>query len=389
MKKFFKTGLQLLSAVLIIATTSTSSYALPDSFSQTFSLNTDASYTAPKIVPIEPDAATVTIVGAPESIRLEEGFSISAQISYQGSPTRCRAGWTINNQPIAGTDNRDFFLFDGRSVTVNLSLTKEQAPGETATLGFVLISKGTEFAKAQTIVKVIPAKTEEEKRAEEREYILNLVKPVKVEAVTARDATLYSDVMLTKKSGFVSAGTPCQVLSSKTGYSNKILLPDGTVSWISLRNLNISTKNYTVFEDISNVDKDLFVRTMGYESATDYLIWVHLERQKVNIFMRKDGRWCIERVYPCSSGANQTPTINGIFTYNTYQDRWNYADYYVGPVMIFSGNYALHSVLMRYNGTVYDGTLGTPASHGCVRMDQTHIQWMAENIPMGTTVVIH
>jgi lipoprotein-anchoring transpeptidase ErfK/SrfK len=33
-----------------------------------------------------------------------------------------------------------------------------------------------------------------------------------------------------------------------------------------------------------------------------------------------------------------------------------------------------------------DGTLGVPASHGCVRLDINNAYWINQNIPSGTRV---
>ena len=45
---------------------------------------------------------------------------------------------------------------------------------------------------------------------------------------------------------------------------------------------------------------------------------------------------------------------------------WDYPSYYVGPVLRFYNGYALHSTLLYYNGTEYDGRVGVNISHGCV-----------------------
>ena len=68
-------------------------------------------------------------------------------------------------------------------------------------------------------------------------------------------------------------------------------------------------------------------------------------------------------------GAWNTPTITGQFEY-IERTEWDYPSYYVGPVLRFYNGYALHSTLLYYNGTEYDGRVGVNISHGCVRLHQ-------------------
>jgi lipoprotein-anchoring transpeptidase ErfK/SrfK len=44
---------------------------------------------------------------------------------------------------------------------------------------------------------------------------------------------------------------------------------------------------------------------------------------------------------------------------------------------------------IQIHGTPYASTLGTSATHGCVRMGDEDIQWMYENVPVGTKVFIY
>jgi lipoprotein-anchoring transpeptidase ErfK/SrfK len=57
--------------------------------------------------------------------------------------------------------------------------------------------------------------------------------------------------------------------------------------------------------------------------------------------------------------------------------------------MLFNGGAAMHSRTYTPDGSLLDATLGRPASHGCVRMKQEDIDWLAKYIPLGTTVVVY
>ncbi|MBE7022742.1 MAG: hypothetical protein E7414_05970 [Ruminococcaceae bacterium] len=355
-----------------------------------------SSPTEPLLPPAEPELpvpraedVSLSFSAFPGFVYPGEKLQVTVSVTYAGESTLCGAVWLFNGAPVPGFSNESFSLTDGKTSTLFWDITEEWRDCDSMELGFMLYGKESELGSLYRSITIIGAENETERRAEERAYVDAVVRPVCVEGSIIQNAPLYSDVMLTHRIGTVTSGTACQILNSKSGFSNQVLLADGRRGWVSLGSLSVSTKNYTKEVDILNREKDLFVNSKGYQSSTDYLVWVHLETQKVNVFLKKEGRWCIERVFPCASGKNVTPTINGVFSYSELVKRWPYANYYVGPVMIFYGNYALHSTLLRYDGSVYDGTIGRPASNGCVRMNPEDIQWMTDYVPLKTTVVVY
>ena len=56
--------------------------------------------------------------------------------------------------------------------------------------------------------------------------------------------------------------------------------------------------------------------------------------------------------------------------------------------MRFYKGYALHSTLIRYNGTPYDNRVGVKISHGCVRIRPEGINWLVQNIPLYSRVLV-
>ena len=72
------------------------------------------------------------------------------------------------------------------------------------------------------------------------------------------------------------------------------------------------------------------------------------------------------------------------------QPGWFKTKYDVKPIVNFyQGGYAFHSRLL-YHGTdeVKDPSIGFPVSLGCMRMYNEDVQWMYDNIPIWTTVVV-
>ena len=145
--------------------------------------------------------------------------------------------------------------------------------------------------------------------------------------------------------------------------------------------------NVTASYHFSGLKKsEWYVRNI--KSRTDYLIWVSRKDFTVTAFENKNGTWVEQKVFPCSVGAPSTPTVTGEFEYFSKEKRWSYPTYYVGPIMRFYSGYALHSTLLRYDGSDADARVGKRISHGCVRLRPNDINWLAENIPLYTKVYV-
>lgn len=126
-----------------------------------------------------------------------------------------------------------------------------------------------------------------------------------------------------------------------------------------------------------------------YASVTPYLILVDRSTHNVGIFQGWQGNWNNIYFWACSDGAPNTPTVEGVFKVGSrgyYFDSGNARCYWWTQ---FYGNYLFHSVLYNKNGTLLDGRLGMPLSHGCVRMQIENAKWIYDNIPSGTTVVVY
>ena len=140
--------------------------------------------------------------------------------------------------------------------------------------------------------------------------------------------------------------------------------------------------------DYSDATKEGFVDLGGYSSKTNYLVWVSRYTQKVIVFTGEKENWKVYKTFPCSSGANNCPTPVSITEIYLSGDSWYFDNYYVTNVTLFNSDIGFHSILYNYDGSVFDGTLGYPASHGCIRMTLEDSAFM-ETLPIGTTVVVY
>lgn len=144
--------------------------------------------------------------------------------------------------------------------------------------------------------------------------------------------------------------------------------------------------------DYVDATKEAFVNGKGYSSSTQYLVWANLATQKVNVFKGSKGKWQLVKAFRMASGARSTPTPQGV-TYVTYkQTAWKTDSYVCKPIVRFypGTGYAFHSVLYKADESgIKDGSIGFPVSHGCLRMNPSSIQWLYNNVPVKTTVVIY
>ena len=136
-------------------------------------------------------------------------------------------------------------------------------------------------------------------------------------------------------------------------------------------------------------------KAKGYSSSTKYLLMVNTKTCHVGVFVKDGGKWVGKYYWQCAPGKSSTPTIKGTFTVGVkgyYFDSGNCRCFYYTQI---SGNYLFHSVLYSQRSTnpakagIIDGTMGKPASHGCVRMKIDNAKWIYDNIPRGTKVVTY
>lgn len=132
-----------------------------------------------------------------------------------------------------------------------------------------------------------------------------------------------------------------------------------------------------------------------------YLLKVSTEKQRVYAYAwsEEDAAYTkLVRTMVCSTGLADTPTPKGTFTSTTAPVvRWGYFpkyDVWAQYLYRIQGPYLFHSVLYDEadESTVRWGSvnkLGSPASHGCIRLDVPDAKWIYNNCPAGTTVQVY
>ena len=255
-------------------------------------------------------------------------------------------------------------------------------------------SVGTLTIQAENCSAKLPCDTVDdvwyETYQKEHDAALKTVQTMRVACTVQRATAIYKNQNFTGYLRDLPVGTTVYNEWHPSGDAFYVSLEDGTKGWVPRWDCYIPDDTVTTDGtlDYSKATKEGFVDLRGYDSKTDYLVWISRYTQKVIVFQGKKGDWEVIRTFPCSSGANNTPTPEGIYTINSRTWRWNFDYYYVDNVSIFSGGHAFHSILIDYGGNVFDGRVGIPLSHGCVRMLPDDCRYIY-SLPMETRVIVY
>ena len=151
--------------------------------------------------------------------------------------------------------------------------------------------------------------------------------------------------------------------------SNSVLSYRGDLSTISKGDYSIEVK-----ERFINTRKKAV-------SKTSWLIWVSLDKQRVNVFRGKQGAWELVKVFKCSTGKASTPTMPGWNTVDIKKMYVNGCKYYTEV----NG-----SGIHKWPGTLNKKVLGNhTASHSCIRLYDGSAKWVYKNIPRKTKVLVY
>lgn len=142
----------------------------------------------------------------------------------------------------------------------------------------------------------------------------------------------------------------------------------------------------------------------GLDSSTYYLILVSIDKCVTKIYEWIDGNWVPVQLYLCTVGdpSKGWDTVEGDFYIgyspefgSPYPRGYSFVDgeghtlYYWTR---FCDDYLFHSILYdqgTYNVSTSGNALGEKLSHGCVRMRIENAQWIYNNIPDGTRVIVY
>ncbi|MGL5676594.1 MAG: L,D-transpeptidase [Cellulosilyticaceae bacterium] len=141
------------------------------------------------------------------------------------------------------------------------------------------------------------------------------------------------------------------------------------------------------------IDAENRIREMNFTSDTPYLIWTDMPTQRTYIFENKDGEWHLLKHFLCSTGKASSPTPRGEYKLTKKVPYFGLEKgYRCKNAFGFIGTtYLYHSVMFDVTGTYMlhgKGSLGKPASAGCIRLSPENSLWLYEHMLSGTKVYI-
>jgi lipoprotein-anchoring transpeptidase ErfK/SrfK len=156
------------------------------------------------------------------------------------------------------------------------------------------------------------------------------------------------------------------------------------------------TLNWVAGDNASTSDETTSGQSTQQEALIDYSnpgnfrIDVNLAAQLVSVYYNE----ILIKSLACSGGTAEKPTVIGTFTtnqkiYYAWVPKFNMGAYYW---VRFYGAYLFHSVPFDKDGNMIvqeASKIGTPASHGCIRMALEDAKWFYETLPLGIKVTIH
>lgn len=133
------------------------------------------------------------------------------------------------------------------------------------------------------------------------------------------------------------------------------------------------------------------INTLSISSDSNYIVHVNITNQKTYIYSGSTDNWIIEKTFICSTGIEGEDTPEGIFMIQEKGD-WFFSEKYNqgGKYWVqFLNDFLFHSLPLDYTqSTIVDYTLGTPASHGCIRLSESDAKWLYDTVPSGSKVII-
>ena len=188
----------------------------------------------------------------------------------------------------------------------------------------------------------------------------------------------------TKKKVTLAKGTSLTVTSKNGKVVNGYLKNGHQISikrsYLKYTGLDVSSK-----KDYSRNVKEDFVNLKLYSSNTNWLIWVSESTLKVNVYKGSQGKWKLQKSYPCCIGKWSTRTASGVKEILGYGSQK-----YGGPVIIFSSGEGTPEVPegCAFHHLV-DKNISKAVSNGCVRLQMDALIYIYKNCPKRTRVVIY
>lgn len=149
-------------------------------------------------------------------------------------------------------------------------------------------------------------------------------------------------------------------------------------SWLSFRSDLTTIKK----GDYNRATKEAYINKKArVRKKEKYLVWVSLDKQRVNVFKASGGKWKLKHAFKCSTGKAGTPTRAG-------WHRVNYKRVWVRGLKWFTE--VVGGGMHRWPGRVSKSLYGKHvASKGCIRLTSKNAHKIYKMIPVGCRVLVY
>ncbi len=140
--------------------------------------------------------------------------------------------------------------------------------------------------------------------------------------------------------------------------------------------------------DYSEATKLAYVNAMNiprrsdYKAEEEYMIWISLDKQRVNVFKGTNHNWELVKCFVASSGAGESPTLDVTFV-KAYV-KWKKPT--IDSMKWFTSFYG--SGIHKFVGAGRKNMGKKPVSHSCVRVSASHAKWIYNTVPLKAQVWI-
>jgi hypothetical protein len=149
--------------------------------------------------------------------------------------------------------------------------------------------------------------------------------------------------------------------------------------------MDLLTQIYDSNCKYSKETAEAFVNGNGFSSSTGWLFWCSKWCQKVYIFKGSKGKWVLYKTAKCGTGN---------ITYGDGSDQgvgfkwkiWDKEKVFDGPR---GKQYWNMHYTSKWGNSIHKGSTGKPVTHGCIAMGDSAVQWVFNNLPINTRVVVY
>lgn len=176
-----------------------------------------------------------------------------------------------------------------------------------------------------------------------------------------------------------------QVVVVSRNRSKQWVLADGTVVPNRKDYLELTKQIYDANCVYPKAVAEKWVNEQGFDSPTGWLFWCSKYGQRAYIFKGSKGNWVLEKTYKCSTGNIKygQGSDQGIgFNWKL----WDKDRAFKGP---YGTQYYNQHYTSKSGNSIHKGSVGKPATHGCIGLSKAAAIWVFDTLPVNTKVVVY